>query len=94
MESTSGVLYPPGGRIDTIRREHYRSILAAEGMKEVPGRIDSALLFAIGGEQAHARDQFAGNRPRSERSLKAERDNATLPGEQKRVVRLTALRAG
>ena len=36
-----------GNNIDVILRENYRSVLAAEGMKEALERIDSALLFAI-----------------------------------------------
>ncbi len=38
-----------GGNIDVILRENYKSILAAEGMKEAVERMDSGLLFAVGG---------------------------------------------
>ena len=38
-----------GGDIDVILRENYRSVLAAQNMKEALERMDSALLFAIGG---------------------------------------------
>src|SRR6266436_4381523 len=52
-----------GGNIDVILKENYRSVRAAEGMKEALERIDSALLFAIGGEEKQARDQFAEFKP-------------------------------
>src|SRR6478752_2027854 len=48
-----------GGNIDVILRENYRSVLAAQRMKEALERMDSALLFAIGGQEARAREQFA-----------------------------------
>ncbi|MBX6313295.1 MAG: HAMP domain-containing protein [Isosphaeraceae bacterium] len=80
-----------GGDIDVILRENYRSVLAAEGMKEALERMDSALLFAIGGEEPQAREQFAENRPVFERHLKIEQGNITLPGEQEMVDRLATL---
>src|SRR5437868_9279534 len=52
-----------GNNIDVILRENYQSVLAAEGMKEALERMDSALLFALAGEQQQARDQFAEYRP-------------------------------
>ena len=57
-----------GNNIDVILRENYRSVLAAEGMKEALERMDSALLFAIGGEEEQAREQFAEYRPMFERA--------------------------
>ena len=47
-----------GGDIDVILRENYRSVLAAQNMKEALERMDSALLFAIGGQEERAREQF------------------------------------
>ena len=52
-----------GGRIDVILKENYRSVLAAQGMKDALERMDSALLFAIGGEEEQAHSQFAESRP-------------------------------
>ena len=80
-----------GNNIDVILRENYRSVLAAEGMKEALERMDSALLFAIGGEEEQARDQFAEFRPMFERNLKIEQNNVTLPGEQEMADALTTL---
>src|SRR4051794_38266515 len=72
-----------GGNIDVILRENYRSVLAVQNLKEALERMDSALLFAIGGEERQARDQFAEYRPVFERNLGIERGNITLPGEQR-----------
>src|SRR4051812_50039785 len=47
-----------GGNIDVILRENYRSVLAAQTMKESLERLDSAILFAIGGEEGRARGQI------------------------------------
>src|SRR5262249_28844390 len=82
-----------GNNIDVILRENYRSVLAAEGMKEALERMDSSLLFAIGGEEQQARDQFAEYRPMFERNLKIEQNNVTLPGEQELADALTRLHA-
>ena len=76
------MFYRLGGNIDVILRENYTSILAAEGMKEAIERMDSGLLFAVGGQDKRGRDQFDANRPKFEERLKTEKGNITLPGEQ------------
>ena len=81
-----------GNNIDVILKENYRSVLAAEGMKESLERMDSALLFAIGGEESQATEQFAEFKPVFEQKLKIEQNNVTLPGEQEMADALTALR--
>src|SRR6476660_8954466 len=80
-----------GGNIDVILRENYRSVLAAQNMKEALERMDSALLFAIGRQEARARDQFREYRPVFERNLRAEQGNITLPGEQELADELASL---
>ena len=75
------MFYRLGGNIDVILRENFTSILAAEGMKEAIERMDSGLLFAVGGRDQHGRDQFDANRPRFLEHLKTEQANITLPGE-------------
>lgn len=80
-----------GGNIDVILRENYRSVLAAEGMKESLERMDSAFLFAVGGEEELAHSQFAEFRPVFERNLKVEQGNVTLAGEQQMSDALAAL---
>ena len=82
-----------GNNIDVILRENYRSVLAAQGMKESLERMDSALWFAIGGKEARALDQYRENRKSFGEKLKAEQNNVTLPGEQKMADDLTALHA-
>ncbi|MBV8611850.1 MAG: HAMP domain-containing protein [Singulisphaera sp.] len=81
-----------GNNIDVILKENYRSVLAAEGMKESLERMDSSFLFAIGGEEAQAQEQFREYRPVFERNLRIEQHNVTLPGEQQMVDTLTELR--
>jgi NtrC-family two-component system sensor histidine kinase KinB len=75
------MFYRLGGNIDVILRENYTSILAAEGMKEAIERMDSGLLFAVGGRDRHGREQFDANRPRFLEHLKVEQANITVPGE-------------
>jgi signal transduction histidine kinase len=75
------MFYRLGGNIDVILRENYTSILAAEGMKEAIERMDSGLLFAVGGRDRHGREQFEANRPRFLEQLKVELANITLQGE-------------
>src|SRR4051795_13253745 len=80
-----------GGKIDVILRENYRSVLAAQTMKEALERMDSAALFAIGGRDDRGRRQFTEYRPVFEKNLRIERDNITLPGEQAAADRLASL---
>src|SRR4051794_6851229 len=84
-----------GGRIDVILRENYASVLAAEGMKEALERLDSAAMFAIGGQEERARVQSREYRPRFEANLRIEQNNVTLvaEGEQELVDDLTRLYA-
>src|SRR5271157_672070 len=75
------MFYRLGGNIDVILRENFTSILAAEGMKEAIERMDSGLLFAVGGRDEHGRKQFEANRPHFLEHLKVEQANITLAGE-------------
>ena len=80
-----------GNNIDVILRENYRSVLAAQGMKEAIERMDSALWFAIAGKEDRAKVQYAENRRAFEAKLKVEQNNVTLPGEQAMADDLTTL---
>ena len=71
-----------GNNIDVILRENYRSVIAAQGMKESLERMDSALWFAIGGKEDRALEQFRENRKAFAEKLKVEQNNVTIPGEQ------------
>src|SRR3954454_16413510 len=82
-----------GNNIDVILRENYRSVLAAQGMKESLERMDSALWFAIGGKEERATEQYQASRKEFEARLKVEQNNVTLPAEQKMDDDLTAMHA-
>ena len=71
-----------GGSIEVILRENYASVLAAENMKESLERIDSALLFAIGGRDDRGKKQYEEYKPIFDKQLRIEQANVTLPGEQ------------
>ena len=77
------MFYRLGGNIDVILRENYTSILAAEGMKEAIERMDSGLLFAVGGRDLYGKTQFDENLPRFLEHLNTEKANITLPGEER-----------
>jgi two-component system, NtrC family, sensor histidine kinase KinB len=80
-----------GNNIDVILRENYRSVIAAQGMKESLERMDSALWFAIGGKEDRALEQYRENRKLFGDKLKVEQNNVTIPGEQQMADDLTAL---
>src|SRR3954451_10331351 len=80
-----------GGNIDLILRENYRSVLAAQNMKEALERMDSAALFAIGGRDDRGRRQFATFRPIFEKHLRTEQTNITLTNEREMAGKLASL---
>jgi two-component system, NtrC family, sensor histidine kinase KinB len=82
-----------GNNIDVILRENYRSVIAAQGMKESLERMDSSLWFAIGGKEDRAKNQYRENRKTFADKLKVEQNNVTLPGEQQMADDLTNLHA-
>jgi NtrC-family two-component system sensor histidine kinase KinB len=65
-----------------VLSENYRSVLAAERMKEAIERIDSAAAFEIAGRADLAAEQSAASRKRFEDELSAEETNITEPGER------------
>jgi signal transduction histidine kinase/HAMP domain-containing protein len=73
-----------GSNIDVILKENYRSVRYAERMKEALERMDSALLFAIGGEEEQAKRQFGESRPIFEENLALQQENVTLIAEGER----------
>src|ERR1700722_1056172 len=50
-----------GGAIDVILRENYQSVVASQNMKESSERMDSGLLFTLGGEEERGRQLFQQN---------------------------------
>ncbi len=73
-----------------ILKDNYRSVLAAERMKEATERIDSGIVFAVIGRAAQGRAQIDANAPKFEDELRAQEGNVTEPGEHDAT---TALRA-
>ena len=71
-----------GGAIDVILRENYRSIVAAQNMKESAERMDSALFFTLAGEWERARQMYDENLPVFDQNLDTELHNITIPGEE------------
>ena len=70
-----------GNSVDVILRENFRSVLAGQQMKETAERMDSALLFALAGEEQRGRALYAENLPQFRAGLRTELGNITLPVE-------------
>jgi hypothetical protein len=73
-----------------ILAENYRSVLAAQRMKESIERLDSAALFLVVGERKKGLDQAARHRHHFEAELRVEEQNITEAGEKAATVRLRA----
>jgi NtrC-family two-component system sensor histidine kinase KinB len=71
-----------GGAVDVILRENFRSVLAAQNMKESAERMDSGLFFSLVEEEERGRQTYNENLPIFRKNLTAELNNITLPGEQ------------
>lgn len=80
-----------GGAIDIILRENYRSIVAAQQMKESAERMDSALFFTLAGEWERAKKMYDENLPVFEQNLAGEMSNITVPGERELADDLASL---
>jgi two-component system, NtrC family, sensor histidine kinase KinB len=78
-----------GASAQNILQDNYRSILAAQRMKESAERIDSAVLFWLLDERGSARELLDANRRRFSEELAVQQRNLTEPGEAERTVRLT-----
>jgi NtrC-family two-component system sensor histidine kinase KinB len=66
---------------EAILKDNYRSVLAAQRMKEAAERLDSGAVFILLGEVERGRRQIVDNRPRFEAELRAQEGNITEPGE-------------
>lgn len=74
-----------GRAIDVILVNNYKSILAAENMKEALERIDSSAMFFVASHSDKARQQFADNAKRFTDEFRVAADNITEPGEDEIV---------
>jgi signal transduction histidine kinase len=77
-----------GKAIDVILVNNYKSILAADNMKEALERIDSSAMFFVASHSAKARQQFAENVTKFEGEFRVAADNITEPGEDQIVAQL------
>ncbi|HSB10957.1 MAG TPA: ATP-binding protein [Blastocatellia bacterium] len=74
-----------GRSVDVILVNNYKSILAAENMKEALERIDSSAMFFVASHTEKARRQFAENGEKFEEEFNVAADNITEPGEDQIV---------
>ena len=70
-----------GHAIDTILVNNYKSILAAENMKEALERQDSAMMFFLSGQPDKASQQFAENSQNFQKEFNIAANNITEKGE-------------
>jgi len=70
-----------GRAVDVILVNNYRSITAAENMKEALERIDSSAMFHIASHSGKARQQFSENETRFAEEFKIAASNITELGE-------------
>ncbi|HMG23939.1 MAG TPA: ATP-binding protein [Kofleriaceae bacterium] len=73
---------------EDILKDNYRSVLAAERMKDAAERIDSGIAFAIIGRTARGLEQIDAHLPRFDAELAAQEGNITEAGERDATVRL------
>ncbi len=73
-----------------VLRENYRSVVAAQRMKESIERLDSAALFRLADSGERAAALVAEHRPAFEAELRVQEGNITEPGEQEIVTSLRA----
>jgi NtrC-family two-component system sensor histidine kinase KinB len=74
-----------GRAVDVILFDNYKSILAAENMKEALERQDTSALFSITGHTDKARQQFAENAGKFSHEFTVAEANVTEDGEEKIV---------
>jgi signal transduction histidine kinase len=71
-----------GSHSQTILKDNYRSVLAAQRMKEAIERMDSAALFLVAGQREKGIDQAKKYRSVFEAELKVQEGNVTEHGER------------
>jgi signal transduction histidine kinase len=85
--ATGGIVWSSrlGDSIQVILSENFRSVLAAQDMKEAIERMDSGALFSLTGDPTQGRALVEENGARFRQSLAEELSNLTLPGERDRA---------
>ena len=71
-----------GRSIDRILRDNYKSVIAAQNMKETLERQDSAATFFLAGQVQKARAQYEANWPLFADAYQTEAHNITESGER------------
>src|SRR5215510_10467542 len=71
-----------GRAIDVILVNNYKSILAAENMKDALERIDSSAMFFVASHTDKARQQFAEHAEKFSSELQVASSNITESGEE------------
>src|SRR5512142_2022058 len=74
----------------SILKDNYRSVLAAQRMKDAIERIDSGALFMALGERSKGLAQAGANREWFESELHVEEENITEAGEREAAARVRA----
>jgi NtrC-family two-component system sensor histidine kinase KinB len=87
----SAVTASLGRSSEIILEDNYRSVLAAQRMKEAIERMNSGALFIVAGERARGVAQAELHRRHFEAELRAQEENITEPGEREATQRLRAL---
>jgi two-component system, NtrC family, sensor histidine kinase KinB len=77
-----------GEHAQRLLHDNYRSVLAAQRMKDAIERLDDAATFDVLGRRDIAEKQIAPNRATFESELKVELENITEPGEEETAQRL------
>jgi signal transduction histidine kinase len=71
-----------GSHSQSILKDNYRSVLAAQRMKEAIERMDSAALFVVANQREKGLEQAEKNRAIFETELKVQETNITEAGEK------------
>jgi NtrC-family two-component system sensor histidine kinase KinB len=79
-----------GSSSERILKDNYRSVLAAQRMKEAIERMDSAALFITLGRREEGKQLAFRNRKVFEEELEVQLNNITEPGEQEASESLSA----
>src|SRR5579871_2486789 len=80
--------YRLGGSIKHALDDNYKSVIAAQDMKETLERQDSAATFFLADQKGEARKQYEDNRPLFQQAYEVEAHNITEPGEQELADRI------
>jgi NtrC-family two-component system sensor histidine kinase KinB len=79
-----------GHSSELILKDNYRSVLAAERMKEAAERIDSGIVFTVIGRAGRGGEQIDDNVKRLAVELAVQEANITEPGEREATAKLRA----